>query len=741
MKKYQNHIYFSLGFALLAQTNGVFAQNAPQTAEEVVVTANRYASKISKTPIAVSALSAEEVRKSGYESASSLTQIIPNLQMDANGTATRISIRGVTSTDTTEKGDPSAAFMLDGVYIARSEAQNVSFFDIEQIEVLRGPQGTLYGRNTTAGVINIKSKKPTDSFYYGLNGMFGDYNAKSIGGFVNLPISDKIKLRAAANYNKRDAFIINGQGTGYEMSNNRDDYSFRLSALFDANEDLSILLRADYSKIDSVNADIDARNFYIDPSANNPIYFKSSSKAKRTLSFIPANGGINTLQEYDSDNHTWGVAAEVNYNLGFADVTYIASRRYFERNELGNIILSGFYGSRFIQDADYTQNSHELRITNKEGGKFRNQAGLYYFAENSKVQFTLRDLEIIFLPPYFSFPQDPMKSENLAAFAQTSYSIRPNIRLVAGVRYSKDEKSRLGFTSFQQEYVFNPANGDFRVLNAARAEYDNVSWRIGADFDIDANTFAYASVSTGYKAGSFNDGCMAGTSHLGVNCDTPADDNLLFYKPETLNAYELGLKKRAFNNRLFLEAIGFVYDYKNLQLTGLTYDRFGGPFYTTTNAAKAIIKGFELNGDLRISSYDKLKFALALLDARYGNYSPNGINDWSGLALDRTPPLVFSLGYEKLIPIETGQLSLSFFSRYSDNYYLSNQSSGLRYFVPSFTKTDLSISFAPKTKAWDIQIFAKNIEDKVYPLTVGGGVAAPSEPRTIGFRWRLNYQK
>ena len=739
MPKNSNNIFLLAGLAILGQANNANAQSTPEIVEEVVVTANRYSSKLSKTALAVSAISGEELRKGGYESLANLTQAIPNLQMDANGTATRISIRGVTSTDTTEKGDPSAAFMIDGVYIARSEAQNVSFYDIDQIEVLRGPQGTLFGRNTTAGVINIKSKRPTSDFGYGVNGLFGDYNAWSIGGYINFPMSNSLSLRAAANINKRDPFIINGQGTGYKMSNNRDDKSLRLSALYEPSDLLSILLRADYSQINSVNADIDARNFYIDPNAANPIYFESSSKAKRTLSFIPDNGGRGTLQQYQSDNHTWGLSAEINYDFNFAELTYLASRRYFERNELGNIILSSFYGSRFIQDADYSQTSHELRITNKEGSKFRNQAGLYYFNETSKVQFTLRDLEVIFLPHYFSFPQDPMKSENMAAFAQTSYSLRPNLRLVAGARYSKDNKSRLGFTSFQNEYVFNPANGDFRVLNAAELSSDNLSWRLGADFDLDANTFFYSNISSGYKAGSFNDGCMVGTKHLGVNCDTPTDENLLFYKPETLVSYEIGLKKKLLNNSLNIEAIIFLYDYKNLQLTGLAYDRFGGPFYTTTNAAKAEVSGFELNGDWRATKNDKLRFSLAILNANYGNYSPNGINDWSGLPLDRTPPLVASIGYDKTFVVNSGKLVFSAFARISEKYYLSNTSSGLRFEVPSNTKSDASIAFSPLNSAWEMQVFIKNIEDKVYPLTVGGGVAAPSEPRTMGVRWRIGY--
>ena len=717
----------------------LYAQASDVVHQEVIVTAQKFSSAASKTPLAVSAINGEALIQNGFESISTLTSAIPNLQMDANGTATRISIRGVTSQDTTEKGDPSSAFMLDGIYLARSEAQNTSFFDVERIEVLRGPQGTLYGRNTTAGVINVISKTPSDEFELKLNGNFGNFNARSPGAVINLPISPNFSVRAATNFNLRDAFILNEQGTAYKMSNNRDDASFRLSALYQVNEALEVLLRADYSKINSINADIDAANFYIDPNAQNPVYYNSSSKAKRTLSFIPANGGRSVLQQYDTDNHTWGIGAEVNWELPWANISYLGSHRYFERNELGNIILSSQYGSRFIQDSDYSQNSHEIRLAENLEGKFGSQIGIYYFTETADVRFTLRDLQVIYLPPFFAFPQNPAINTNAAIFAQTNYQATDRISFTFGARYSKDIKSRYGFTSFQQEYDFNPANGDFHFLNAAKLASDSVTWRAGADFDISADSFIYGAIATGYKSGSFNDGCMAGSSFGGEICTFPTDDNLLFYKPETLTSYEIGLKTRFWQRRAYLEATMFYYDYQNLQLTGLAYDRFGGPFYTTTNAAKASIIGFELSGEMRTNSRAKISYALTMLDARYGTYSPDGIHDWSGLALDRTPPMTASLGYETTHPIASGNLIFRLNSRWSDSYYLSNTSSGLRFMVPSFTKTDFNIGFEPSNGNYNLQFFVKNTEDIVYPLTVGGGVAAPSEPRTIGFRWGMNF--
>ena len=198
--------------------------------QDVVVTAQRSSSLASKTPVALTAITGEQLHSAGIDNPASLGARIPNVQIDGAGSGMRITIRGVSSADATAKGDPSAAFMLDGIYVARPQNQNVSFFDLDRVEVLRGPQGTLYGRNTTAGVINVIANTPGKIFEAAASAEMGNYASRKFDAMINLPLSDALALRAALTSNKHDSYLINGQGTGYAMGMDRDDAAARVSA-------------------------------------------------------------------------------------------------------------------------------------------------------------------------------------------------------------------------------------------------------------------------------------------------------------------------------------------------------------------------------------------------------------------------------------------------------------------------------------------------------------------------------
>jgi len=181
---------------------------------DIIVTATRESTLLSKTPITMTAVSAETLRNAGISDARSLSSAVPGIQISENGDAARISIRGVTSTDNTEKGDPSASFLVDGIYIARPADVLGSFFDVSRIEVLRGPQGTLYGRNTTAGVINVIAARPTDSFEAKVDGTFGNLGTVDTTGVINVGLGNGIGVRAAINYQRQDSyFTANGPQT------------------------------------------------------------------------------------------------------------------------------------------------------------------------------------------------------------------------------------------------------------------------------------------------------------------------------------------------------------------------------------------------------------------------------------------------------------------------------------------------------------------------------------------------
>ncbi|WP_301749902.1 TonB-dependent receptor plug domain-containing protein [uncultured Erythrobacter sp.] len=220
----------------------------------IVITANRTASLLSKAPIALSAASGESLIQAGINSPTQLEETVPNLSIVRN-IGLQITIRSVTSTDNAEKGDPSAAFMVNGIYIARAQSQEVSFYDIERVEVLRGPQGTLYGCNSTAAVVNILTAEP--KFDFGARGdiVYGSFDALNVSAMLKLPVSDKIALRIAGNLDQRDSFLIDGRPND-RMSFDRfkENKSIRVSALFEPTEDLSLLLVGDYSTIKGKSA-------------------------------------------------------------------------------------------------------------------------------------------------------------------------------------------------------------------------------------------------------------------------------------------------------------------------------------------------------------------------------------------------------------------------------------------------------------------------------------------------------
>ncbi len=707
--------------------------------QEIVVTAQRTQSLASKTPVALTAVGGEDLRKVGIDSPSALGSRVPNLQMDQSGTALRITIRGVTSQDTSEKGDPSAAFMQDGIYIARSDVQNVAFYDIARVEVLRGPQGTLYGRNTTAGAVNVISNEPKWSQEGALHVTLGDYATRNVDGMYNLPLNDKVAVRAAFSVNKHDSYIRDGQGAGYDMPQNRDDASIRLSTKIKFSEQLNVLLRADYSDIHTIAGDIPTSNFYSAPLTTSPVYLSPSSKAARTLSF-PTTAA--TRQANDTNNDTWGIGGEVNWDLGPATLTYQGSHREFNRDEKSNFILglaeNVYLGGRAILTGKYKQDSHELRVA-ATAGPLTAQAGAYYFKEVSNINYTLRDLEALVGVPYYAFPQGPTTNISRAVFTQATYSVLPTLRLTAGVRYSEDEKSRYGASILQQAYVYN-ASTDSASLNAAALKTNKTIWRLGADYDLTPATLLYGVISTGYKAGGFNDGCLVGSKYNGLSCTANTSPKALFYQPEELTSYEVGIKTRFWDNRARLNVSAFAYDYTNLQLSGVLIIN-SAPQLTTTNAASANIKGIEAEGELRLTSNDRINYSLALLDAKYDSYKPDGTTSWSGVRLDRSPKTVFTLGYDRSFNLgDKGRVTASVFTRWTDDYLMSVPSKLIQYRIPSYFKSDASLSYTPADAPWDVQIFAKNLENKVVPVSItGSGTSAPSEPRTMGLRVNYNF--
>lgn len=684
--------------------------------EQIIVTANRTSSVAEKTPIALSVLGTNQLRDQGITNPTQQADSVPNVSIDrTNGL--QIAIRGVSSTDNTEKSDPSAAFMLDGVYIARPQAKEISFFDIARVEVLRGPQGTLYGRNTTAGLINVISAKPHEFFEASIDGSIRNYNARQFTGMVNLPASDKAMFRVADNIDQRDNFIDYEPLEGTEVvdiSDYKDNRSVRLSGLFKTSESTELLVSADYSDIQGNGMSVvPVRNFYETPFTNpanvatregtNPTYIDLGTDEQTTLR-------AGSLPDEVTNNSTWGLMTDFNWFINDEySFNYLGSYREFTRDELNATLLGGtettdsWERGQFV--GDYEQQSHEFRLA-YDNGVLQAQAGLYYFNEKSGIRFDM--IGLINPTPgedgyVFGFPQDPTKSESLGFFGQATYAITDDLRLTVGIRTTRDEKSRFGATVFQRnegEELNFEASDDNPLpdsLNFADRAYSKTTWKLGFDYDWDDLTMVYGSIATGYKAGGFNDGCIEGAE----GCNSPLPEAAVYYAPETLTSTELGIKTRILDRTMTLNANVFMYDYEDLQLSQVSYI-CGGPCQVTTNAAEATVNGAEFDVYFRPNAEHQVTAAATWLDASYDEWiiDEEFQVDFGGEPLSRSPEWTANLGYQYSLGLASGdEVVFAINSRWSDEFYINDSRLRASFRQPSFTKTDVTVTYNHESMA------------------------------------------
>ncbi|MGC5799640.1 TonB-dependent receptor [Sphingomonas sp. NFX23] len=697
---------------------------------DIIVTANRTQSLASKTPVALTAISGSDLLTAGISNPTNLGQEVPNLTVNRAAGGLQFTIRGVTSNDQTEKGDPSAAFLLNGIYIARPQAQEVSFFDIARVEVLRGPQGTLYGRNTTAGLINVLTNRPTSRFEGSVDAGVGNYGTYQATAVLNVPVSENLALRGGVNFDRRDSYYKAGTGVTSKLDPYKENISGRLQALYKWNSG-DFLIRGDYTHIGGQFLDyVPMSNNYsgINITGVNPIYLNNSSDRARRI-----NAAL--TQDLGRDTETFGVDAEINQHFGDVNVTYLGSYRKLNLDQGGARFAANLRTYQELSHGRYNQTSHEIRVSDDNLGPLKLQGGGYFFREWTRLAAYVNG----FLSPtpgtpgyVYGFPQDPVTSRTLGAFTQGTLSVTDTLRVTGGVRYSNDHKARSG-AQVRCGTLACDAPTDVRALNDASRSFSKVTWRGGVDWDLNARSLLYASVATGYKAGGFNDGCTAASA----GCATPIPEAALYYEPETLTSYEIGLKTRFLDNAVRLNLSAFHYDYNNLQLSQ-TSTICGGPCTVTTNAAKAKIDGVEAEGVLVLSPRNRVDLSATYLDARYSRFAPRPGVDWSGFSLDRSPRWTTSMGYTYTLPLTNGaEVKANVRTQLSDRYVISGISNLTLIRQPSYTRTDASITYSAAGSSWYVQGFVKNLENAVV-LTNAVVGTFPSitlaDPRTFGGR-------
>lgn len=743
---------------ILASLMGFYSASAlsqeidGEKGEEIIISATRTKSKYSKTPVAATLLSAKELEQSAIANPTNLPSLVPALNIDRT-IGLQLTLRGVTSTDNTEKGDPSVGFLLDGIYIARPHAQEVSFHDLARIEVLKGPQGTLYGRNSTGGLINIISNGAKLEDYHRFEigaGNFGTYNSSFV---INRKIDDNNAIRAALNYEQRDNFVEN---PATDKTNNKpfkQNLSFRVSSLHNLSENTRLEFIFDYAEIFGNNGfTVLASNFFDAPFANgiDPKYHGGNAKSLTRLNYNNPISG-------ERNNRTGGMKIAVNHQINQNwNLEYLASARLLRlREDMNTYIGSNNSGAQVTPSklqSDYYQDSHELRLA-YDGEKLDAQFGYFDFYEKSKVGFYLYGLILPFPNRgyVFGFPQNPMIANSRAIFAQASYEFAPKAHLTFGLRNTWDDKFRMGNTIFHQtdgqpiDYTY----GDFKTnpyflrdsLNLASMEYQKLTGKIGIDCELTPEAFIYASYSTGYKAGGFNDGC-----ETGPNCANPIPKAALYYHPETIKATELGVKGRAFSNHFNYAIDGFHYDYEDLQLSQYA-NLCGGPCQVTTNAAKAKIDGIDIDANLNIDDFNSILLSAAIFNARFDDYQIRPNLNLKGKKLDRSPNYSINFSYVHKFVLQSGwNGEFSVRERFVGEYFFLSTPAIMQFRQPAFNKTDISFSFTKNNSK--ISLYINNIENYIslsnvaiavdYP-NLNNGSASFHDPRTFGIKYSVGF--
>lgn len=701
-------IFLGLDHPLQAQ-DATTPNSSTLELQEIVVTAQRHSEDLQKTPLAITAISSEALANQGITDPVGLQDLVPSLNIvDRGGTGTNIAVRGLVTDTTAPQGGPSVSVNVDDIFVARTQATNASFFDISRIEVLRGPQGTLYGKNSTAGAVNIITNDPTNRLEGNASVEVGNYGTINTSGMLNIPINGQLAVRGAFQTTKHDGYI--GQ------LDDADNYAGRVKLLYTPIDGLSVLLNVHYNH-QGGHGPTDV-GYSLAPGASNP-------SDPWTQNLYPADVG-------HLNNDIYGLDGRFTWDLPFATVTYIAGYEVLDINKAQITQLQAV--STFSQVSHAISN--ELRIASRNqattAGSLTWVAGLYFFNEKQSYDPNIASgpLHVIEVEP--SIPDN-----SRAAFAQGTYSITDWLRLTAGLRFTHDYEAQNGtFTE-----MIGPAVNEFPITG--NVSYSNTSWKGGLEVDLSDHAMGYASVTTGYHAGGLTDSIPA----------TAPQGNT--YRPERVTDYEAGVKGRYFNNRLQVDGDVFYYDYRDLQV-GATAPPF---FPTVYNANKARLEGLELEGSWLMSASDLFNWSAIYEDTAYLDYCvpaayylgsvpistcPSGEQgyNYANLPFSNVPKWAGSAGYQRTFSLTRGsKLVANLSTRFKTRYTAGNASEEL----PSYTNSSATLTFLPNNPHWNLMAYVRNIENKP-DYTSTGTLLNPTldlrtlvPPRTYGARVSVSW--
>jgi iron complex outermembrane recepter protein len=690
-------------------------QSSSSSTSDIVVTAQRRTERLQDVPVTVTAFAAEEIQEARILDIGDIATRTPGLSFDAFPTSQpRLAVRGVGSSDRGAAGDPSSAVFLDEVYLGRPAAVAVDPFDLERIEVVKGPQGTLYGRNVVGGAVNFITRRPNfTEARAGAEASYGNFDRLDLAGFVNLPFGQNSgAIRASGAYRSQSGYALN-TFTGNRVDD-QDTLSGRLQFAGQPNSTFRFNLTLDGTRDRATGP----AQHVLDLDESDPFSALWTVDRDRDRTAGSTDGRQN--------RDTFGVRTELVGDFDFASLTFLGSYRVLDYDAFydfdgGNpdINLVDIAGGN-VERSEFS--SQELRLSSPSGSSIQWVAGLYHFFMETKRQDTLAlDLGPFGGPGTEIFDQDAT-IDSVAAFADATLPIGNRFAIIGGVRYTRDKK-RYSVNNILGDAVFRSSE-QFDTTNTVK--YDALTWRAGVNFKPSSDHLIYSMVSRGFKSGGFQD-----TPDSAADAATP-------FAPEYATQYEIGQKSSFFSGRVIWNNTFFYVDYTNLQ-TRVT----NGLSVITQNAGEATIKGYETYLSFRPSKGLQLVASYAYTDARFDRYIASPTENFSGNRISRTPEHKVVISPSYTLGLASGaSIRLATDYRFESRIFDDNSNTGPEQRDPTHF-VDARLVFRTADDKLSISVWGKNLtneDTRVFQAVfLGANFGSYNPPRTYGATVGVNF--
>lgn len=714
----------TLGMGSALHSTPVYAQ-----LEEIIVTAQRRQESLRDVPISVVAISEDALASAGISSTVDLPELVPSVKMDRSGPSGKLFIRGVgnTSGGTGEEG--ANAIYVDGVYLYDMKQSVLKFNNIERIEVLKGPQGTLFGRNSSGGLINVITREPGDEVVVKANVGVANYDTRSAQLYLASPLTETLSADIALTSSDQDKGWGTNRVDGKDVGLGRD-WGARSKLVWRPSETAKIILAGEYGK-----------------SSDSFAVFRTAPGSLAMLGIAPPADPYDTNasgpQKTTQSNAALSLTGEVD--LGWAAFTSITGVRDNETRNSLDIDTGPIPLVDLSLRSATTTFQQELRLASNVTDPWGWQTGIFYMHAKAKLKPQTTSGTAFGGIGSGTAVFSTMETDSYAVFGELTYALGPNTRVTGGLRFTRDERELDG----EQHPVGSMTMVPFLKRDSVTDE--EVTWRLAIHHDINEQLSAYASYNRGFKAGTFS---MSSLSQ------DPVD-------PQVVDAYEAGLKSELFDRKLRVNGALFYYDISDYQVRAAT--EMGAPS-VLLNAANVETYGLELDfeampldglriyGSATFLESEFSKFPLAPLTyplpavCTPGGASPGAstgaptggavtcLGSAKGNDTPMAPSFAGNLGVSySMLMGDSGELRLSAMYSYTDSHVFESDN---RLKQPSHGLFNASIAYYP-TLNWGVELWGRNLGDELYFMQMAGSeladIAVPAAPRTFGLTVSYQY--